>query len=176
MVDLLAGIIKEDEGLTRFDDIGGQTEAQQFSQIRIGEEEPPRATRNIVAGLTTTSKPLPQKEISQVSEIEGFRHEDRTDSWFVNAALDVKQMGNDYLELFEAIKDDPVTTLSNVVTQLPEAIVTQYKRWVDAADNGVFIDALKQHPVQFIADISPVLSLGASSGAGIARTIGASAG
>lgn len=109
--------------------------------------------------------------VSRVSGIKGFYGEPRTENVLVNAGLDVKEMGQAYVELFGAAMEDPIGTAKAVALNFGPAMVESYTRWMEAYDQGVLGEAIQEHPLQAAQDLAlpiAVVTGGASLGTKLA--------
>ncbi len=106
---------------------------------------------------------------TRVAGIKGFEGEKRTDSFVQNAWLDIKEQGEGLIDL-AGLLFNPETftqTVQAIGENFGPAMVQTYTRWADAAKQDVFLDALYEHPIQAIQDLTfPISFLGSLGGTG----------
>ena len=99
-------------------------------------------------------------------DLKGFYGEQRTESVLQNLGLELEEMKDAYVTLGSMLMDNPVDTIIEVGKALPDAMVESYSRWVDAAKEGRFIEALEKYPLQAVQDLTlPLSILAGGSGA-----------
>ena len=104
-------------------------------------------------------------KLIRVSGIKGFEGEERTGSVAENFGLDLHEIIEAYGMLGSALMENPLETAKEIGANFVPAMVQSYTRWAKAAENGVFLDAVKQYPLQAIQDLTLPISLIASGGA-----------
>lgn len=104
---------------------------------------PPRPVRLIPTGLR---------------EIPGFGSRERTDSVAENIKLDFEDLLDGYKALGRFIAKEGFSAIPEIASRFGPAVVESYTRWVEAARQGKFVDAIRAHPVEFIQDLTLPLS------------------
>lgn len=100
-----------------------------------------------------------QQKVGRFAGIRGFEGEPRTDNVLENAKLDLAELGDAYKTIAGLVADDfksgnYTKTLGAMVKNFPEAVVSSYSRWVDAAEQGKLGEAITKYPLQFAQDVS----------------------
>jgi hypothetical protein len=107
-----------------------------------------------------------QPREARVADLKGFFGEERTDSVLQNIGLELEDLKTAYITLGGMLIDDPLDTIKTIATNFGPAMVESYERWIDAAQEGRFVEALEKYPVQAIQDLTlPLAILAGGSGA-----------
>jgi len=148
----------------------------ELDRERKEQEKLVLARQNMGRNLENQFIPRPAQFSSKVAENSDAFGGAREGDIFDNAALDIQEMGQGYMQLGKLLFDDPVNTLKEVGENMIPSMIDSYKRWYDAFQEGTFLDRAHQYPVQFAQDMSSLISLGAGSVGAVAKIAGRSRG
>ena len=110
---------------------------------------------------------------SALENIEGFAgRTPRTDDLAKNALADFSDLWDGYKAIGGLLMEQGPGALLDVAKKLPGAIATSYKRWYDAARQGVFLEAVRAHPVEYLNDVAAPLSIALGGAGGLVKIFG----
>ena len=164
MGELLDSLLQQEEsgGTISFDDTGSVLDS-----LLSGPEPEvnvPSQTVNPAFG------PRPVR----VADIQGFQGEPRTEDVLDNAYLDIQEQVEGLVDLGGLLFDSEtfLPTVKAIGENFGPAMVETFTRWKDASDNDVLLDAIRQHPVQFVQDVTfPITFLGTLGGGAVASAL-----
>lgn len=118
--------------------------------------------KNSALGISGKQQEPPQEEdfqqkVGRFAGIKGFEGEPRTDDVVKNAGLDLAELKDGYKTIANLISADfesgnYTNTLGEMAKNFPDAVITSYSRWIDAAEKGKLGEAITKYPLQFAQD------------------------